>query len=92
LIAGHVLHGRDIVIVVKDSHASAATLHVVGMMAGCIQGGCRMTGMAGHSYSLDDNYRHGSTSLGLSLRYVALRAGLSPCSWIATQSGPNRQV
>jgi hypothetical protein len=92
LTAGRVLHDRDIAIVVKDSHASAATLRVVGMMAGYIQGDCRMTGMAGHSCSLDDIHRHGSTSLGLSPRYVALRVGLSPCSWIETQSGPNRQV
>jgi hypothetical protein len=94
LTAGRVLHDRDIVIViaVEDSHASAATLRVVGMVAGCIQGDCRKIEMAGHSCSLDGIHRHGSTSLRLSLRYVALRAGLSPCSWIETQSGLNHQV
>lgn len=84
VIAEHARLDRDTVIVVKNSHASAANLRVVGMEADYIQDDCMVPGQAAHSCSLDGIHHHVDTYLNLSLRCSALRADLCPCLKIGT--------
>lgn len=84
--AGNGRHDRGIVTDVPDvkgTHASALTLHGVGMEAGCIQDGRRATEQVDRNCcccSLGGIRRRVNTSPVLFPRYAALRENLSPCS------------
>ena len=81
--AGNGRHDRGIVTDVRGSHASAPTLHGVGMEVGCIQDDCRETEQVGRNYcccSLDGIHHRVNTSLVPFPQYAAVREDLFLCS------------